>query len=73
MKRTSSAAPERYRAFLVRMWRIETGEAWRVSVEGVGDDQRRGFPDLDAAFTFLQHQLSATPKGGEEDAPDETT
>ena len=47
-----------YRAYLLRCW--QEGDAnsepqsWRFSLEGVQDNRRHGFADLQALLAFLQ-------------------
>lgn len=68
MNRERRAA--RYRAYLVRLWRSESGDAWFVSLERSDDRRRYGFADLEAAFAFLQQQLSDDTGSGEEASMD---
>jgi hypothetical protein len=47
-----------YHAYLLRCWQ-ESGanhhtSVWRFSLEGVQDNQRHGFADLQALLAFLQ-------------------
>ncbi len=48
-----------YQAYLLRCWRERDANhdapIWRFSLEGVRDNQRHGFADLQALLTFLQH------------------
>ena len=62
--------PPRYCAFLLRFWEVRSrkpGEPvnWRFSLEDPHSGERRGFPDLDSLFDFLQAQ---TCEAGEQDA-----
>ena len=51
--------PARYRAYLLRLWRIGESEPtmWRVSIEDPRTGQRRDFPDLESLFVFLEEPI----------------
>jgi hypothetical protein len=57
-----------YRAYLLRIWRVqsERGPLWRASLEDARTGERRGFPDLEALYGFLQE--SVKPPEGRSDA-----
>lgn len=47
-----------YRAYLLRCWQEDSANSdspvWRFSLEGVRDNQRHGFADLQSLLAFLQ-------------------
>lgn len=49
-----------YRAYLLRLWQVREGDTlvWRASLESL-DKERRGFPNLESLFEYLQEQLAA--------------
>ena len=56
--------PLGYRAYLLRLWQVREGETlvWRASLESL-DTERRGFPDLESLFEYLEEQLAAKNGG----------
>lgn len=49
--------PLNYLSFLLRLWKANDGEqAWRASLESSQLKGVRGFPDLEALFSFLREQ-----------------
>jgi hypothetical protein len=49
---------EPYLAYLLRLWPVEVREkvSWRASLQRVGDDDRRGFEDLESLFNYLREE-----------------
>ena len=45
--------PDRYRSYLVRLWREAPGGAWRCQVLCVGTDRELRFAGLEELFEFL--------------------
>lgn len=45
-----------YQSYLLRLWRSGADETWRVMLEVVGAEERRGFADLESLFAFLREQ-----------------
>jgi hypothetical protein len=56
---------DRYRSYLLRLWREAPGEPWRCQVHCVGSGQERRFPGLDRLFDFLETDLSDVTRPGE--------
>jgi hypothetical protein len=48
-----STDPNRYRSYLVRLWREVPGASWRCQVQCVGTGQKRCFAGLAELFEFL--------------------
>jgi hypothetical protein len=46
--------PDRYRSYMVRLWREASGAPWRCHVQCVGRDQARCFAGLAELFEFLE-------------------
>jgi hypothetical protein len=57
--------PERYRSYLLRLWREAPGAPWRCQVHCVGSGQERRFPGLERLFDFLESELSEPSGPGE--------
>ena len=53
-----------YLAYLLRMWQIEEGGPWRVSLQGVESGERQGFADIEKLVEFLKEQTRQTPRDG---------
>jgi hypothetical protein len=51
---------DRYRVFLLRVWRAQGSTAWRMSLEEPRSGKRYGFTDLSSLMAFLADQLGAT-------------
>jgi len=51
------------RSYILRLWAEDepTGRIWRVSLTPIPDGERVGFADLQAAFEFLQGEVSERP------------
>lgn len=49
-----------YFSYLVRFWFVNapTGPTWRVSVQQVGQDRLRHFPDLERYFEFVVQEMN---------------
>lgn len=52
----------RYAAFLLRVWRNETTDEWRLVIEEVGTDARHGFTDWDALTSHARAVLERAPQ-----------
>lgn len=50
----------RYAAFLVRVWRSDGEDAWRVVVERVGAEDRRAFTAWDELVAYVRNAVSET-------------
>ena len=48
---------ERYRAYLLRLWREVPGQPWRVLLQDASTLERYGFQDLDHLMVFLNNQI----------------
>lgn len=48
-----STDPDRYRSYLVRLWREAPGSPWRCQVSCVGTAQEHRFATLAELFAFL--------------------
>jgi hypothetical protein len=48
-----SSDPDRYRSYLVRLWREAPGGPWRCQVECVGAGREQRFAGLAELFEFL--------------------
>lgn len=49
--------PRRYRAFLLRLWRIDDQQGrqvWRAALEDARTGERHGFADLERLCAFLE-------------------
>jgi hypothetical protein len=51
-------APPNHRAFLVRFWRNDAAQAWRVRVRAVSGGEEQVFPDVNAFVAFIQTYFS---------------
>ena len=58
-----SVDPDRYRSYLLRLWREAPDAPWRCQVQYVGTDQEWRFSGLAELFEFLS---ADTTSGGEE-------
>ena len=45
--------PDRYRTYMVRLWRAAPGDPWRCQVHCLGRGQERRFAGLVGLFEFL--------------------
>lgn len=43
-----------YHAWLLRFWRETPFTPWRIALENVSTDERRGFADLETLLAYLQ-------------------
>lgn len=50
--------PERYRSYLLRLWRESPGAAWRAQVRCVQSSRERRFAGLADLFEFLEQETS---------------
>ena len=50
-----------YQAYLVRFWRQDEFNPWRVTIEHVGTQVKHHFSDLEQAMIFWQTQLTGQP------------
>ncbi len=48
-----------YYGFLLRIWRPNGQAQWRVMVESIETNIRKGFSSIDEAFLFIREQTSA--------------
>ncbi|MGD8464674.1 MAG: hypothetical protein PVI09_12485 [Anaerolineae bacterium] len=48
-----SIDPDRYRTYMVRLWRAAPGDPWRCQVNCLGTGQERRFAGLVELFEFL--------------------
>jgi hypothetical protein len=54
--------PQRYRAYLLRLWQSEDERGrrvWRAALEDVRTSERHGFADLERLCAFLEARTSA--------------
>jgi hypothetical protein len=58
-----SIDPERYRSYLVRLWREVPGAPWRCQVQCVGTGRERRFAGLAELFEFLVADAASTFEG----------
>jgi hypothetical protein len=51
-----NSKPERYHAYLLRLWLVEWNERWiwRVSLENIHTGEHHGFANMEALVDFLQ-------------------
>jgi len=59
---------DRYRSYLVRLWREAPGDPWRCQVRCVGRGRERRFAGLAELFEFLVTDAAGGSEGGEDDA-----
>lgn len=52
-----AALPAHYYACLMRIWREDEDAPWRVLIQHVSSSERILFPDLLAAFAFIEGEL----------------
>ncbi len=59
----AGARKMRYAAFLLRVWRNDASDDWRLVIEEVGSEERHGFTDWDAMVSYLRNSIAdpATP------------
>ncbi len=48
----------RYAAFLLRVWRNNASDDWRLVIEEVGSEERRGFNDWEALVRYLRSSIA---------------
>jgi hypothetical protein len=53
MAEIDRSTPNSYRAFLIRMWKDEQTNDWRVQLEDPGTRQKHGFRSLKEFFSYL--------------------
>lgn len=53
-----AALPAHYYACLMRIWREDEDAPWRVLIQHVSSNERLLFPDLLAAFAFIEGELA---------------
>lgn len=51
---TSNIDPDRYRSYLLRLWREAPGASWRCQVQCVGTNRELRFAGLAELFEFLE-------------------
>ena len=54
-----------YRSYLLRLWRSDRENAWRVMLECVDTHDRRGFSDVQDLCAFLFEQMNDKDRVGE--------
>jgi hypothetical protein len=57
-----SIDPDRYRSYMVRLWREAPGAPWRCQVQCVGTDREQRFAGLAEMFEFLVADAADTPE-----------
>lgn len=57
VRREPGETDARYAAFLLRVWRGEGEDAWRVVIEHVGADDRRGFTEWAELVAYVRRVL----------------
>ncbi|UCD53395.1 MAG: hypothetical protein JSW27_12240 [Phycisphaerales bacterium] len=60
-----SVDPDRYRSYMVRLWREAPGAPWRCQVSCVGTSHERRFATLAELFEFLAADVSGGSEGRE--------
>jgi hypothetical protein len=63
-----SIDPDRYRSYMVRLWREAPGAPWRCQVRCVGTGRERRFACLAELFEFLTADVAGASEYGEGDA-----
>jgi hypothetical protein len=58
-----SIDPERYRSYLLRLWREAPDAPWRCQVQCVGTDQEWRFAGLAEMFEFLVTDAASASRG----------
>lgn len=43
-----------YKSYLMRLWRSGPATEWHILLETVGSEEKKGFPNLEALFSFLR-------------------
>jgi hypothetical protein len=58
-----TSTSRRYRSYLVRLWRSESGDAqtWHASTEETMTGERRNFAGIKQLFCFLEQQTHEPP------------
>lgn len=69
MGSSSNPGGRRSRTYLLRIWREHTTAPWRAALRSAGDDDVRGFADLEDLLAFLQRELEAGPAAQDPGAP----
>jgi hypothetical protein len=62
---THSTDPDRYRSYLVRLWREAPGAPWRCQVQCVGTERERRFAGLAELFEFLVTDAAGGSEGAD--------
>jgi hypothetical protein len=57
-----SVDPERYRSYMVRLWREMPGAPWRCQISCVGTGRERLFAGLAEMFEFLIVDTAGEPE-----------
>jgi hypothetical protein len=63
-----STDPDRYRSYMVRLWREAPGDPWRCQVQCVGTGREQRFAGLTELFEFLVVDVAGGSEGGEGNA-----
>jgi hypothetical protein len=58
-----SIDPDRYRSYLLRLWREAPGAPWRCQVQCVGTGQEQRFAGLAEMFEFLVADAASISAG----------
>ncbi len=61
MAQRTSNRPSDYRAYLVRLWREDVQETWRVSAQAVHNGEVVRFATLQELFVFLEMATASSP------------
>lgn len=60
-----SIDPDRYRSYMVRLWREAPGAPWRCQVQCVGTGRERRFAGLAELFEFLVADAAGESEGAD--------
>ena len=64
--------PDGYRAYLLRMWREESADGWRCSIEDPRTGKREHFVSLEKLVEALTPDRPVMKSPGYKDTPDES-
>ena len=53
---------ENYQSFVLRMWRSQSENQWRVSLQSVNTGEHHTFADMDHMWRFLQQNYVVTAR-----------
>jgi hypothetical protein len=60
-----SIDPDRYRSYLLRLWREAPGAPWRCQVQCVGSGDERRFAGIQEMFQFLLADAASASSGAD--------